>query len=544
MSENVQHLQEDVTYRAGKIPLHEYIELNAKEAPNQIAFYFYGKSFTWQGLNDYISRLANFFTKMNIQKGDRIALYLQNSPQYVIGYYAIQRIGAIVVPLNPQLKALELAYLFQEGEINSVMTSQDLYPRIEEIKDEAEISLTVLTNYSDFLPEEPALHFPEAFLFEKEHYAQTYDFMEILLHTEPIETFAAIQMAEDTALLVFTSGTTGRPKGAMLTHENTLYKTASVAQANQFTNGDRLLSVAPFSHIAGMLIGVNIAVYSLLESHILIAFDPNTVADAIETYQITTWYSIAIMNAAVLMLPNINERNLSSLKVNMATSFGVAVTEDLAVKWSKVTDGCKLFEAAYGLSESHTGDTFMPQHKIKYGSCGVPVYGTEIKIVDESGETVETGEQGEILITGPGVFKGYFRRKEETEEVLQEGWLHTGDIGKLDEDGYLYYLGRTKELIKSAGYSVFPEDVEAFLHQHEAIRQSVVIGVPDPTYGESVKAFVVLQEEYKNKIKEIDIIAWAKENMAAYKYPRFVEFIEQLPTTSTGKVLRRLLKDK
>lgn len=205
--------------------------------------------------------------------------------------------------------------------------------------------------------------------------------------------------------------------------------------------------------------------------------------------------------------------------------------------------GLPLFEASYGLSETHTCDTFMPMDKIKYGSCGIPTYETEIRMVDPvTGEDLPTGKQGEIVIKNPGVFKGYFNNPEATTKTLHNGWVFTGDIGKFDEDGFLYFLGRSKEMIKSSGYSVFPEDVEALMSRHAAVLQVAVIGVPDEVRGESVKAFVVLKPEYKGKITELEMMKWAKENMAAYKYPRFIEFIDQLPVTSSGKVLRRLLK--
>jgi long-chain acyl-CoA synthetase len=266
--------------------------------------------------------------------------------------------------------------------------------------------------------------------------------------------------------------------------------------------------------------------------------------EAIEKYQITNWYSIAPMNVAILNLPGIEKRDLTSLKRNSSTSFGIPVTEQLANQWKELTKGCIMHEASYGLSETHTCDTFMPLNQIKWGSCGIPTFDTELKILEfETGKPVDPGEKGEIVIKNPGVFKGYLNRPDATAETLRDGWVHTGDIGSLDEDGYLYFHGRIKEMIKSSGYSVFPEDVEALLNEHPGIQQSAVIGVPDPIRGESVKAFIVLKPQYAGKISENEMILWASEKMAAYKYPRFVEFLDALPATSSGKVLRRLLKE-
>lgn len=219
------------------------------------------------------------------------------------------------------------------------------------------------------------------------------------------------------------------------------------------------------------------------------------------------------------------------------------VDEKLANAWKKLTEGCLLCEAAYGLSETHTSDTFMPIDQIKHGSCGIATFDTELRVIDLlTGEDLPPGEQGEIVIKSPGVFKAYYKRPDATEETLKDGWVHTGDIGVIDEDGYLYFKGRTKEMIKSSGFSVFPEDVEAIMSEHEAVAQIAVIGVPDEIRGENVKAFIVLKESHKDQITSDEMIVWAKERMAAYKYPREIVFMDALPATSSGKILRRLLK--
>lgn len=299
----------------------------------------------------------------------------------------------------------------------------------------------------------------------------------------------------------------------------------------------------PLCHIAGMVMGVNIPVYSGTPCVLLTKFEPEPVITSIEKYEISFWYSVAPMNAGLLQYPGLKERKLNTLRRNLATSFGMPVTEELADKWKDVTGGCQMYEAAYGLSETHTCDTFMPADNIKFGSCGIPVFDTEMRIVNlETGEDQPVGEQGEIVIKNPGVFKGYWNRPEATRETLRNGWVHTGDIGYFSEDGYLFFSGRVKEMIKCSGYSVFPEDVEEMLMEHPAIAQVAVVGVPDSVRGESVKAFVILNPSVE-KVSEEEIIKWSKEKMAAYKYPRYVEFRERLPATSSGKVLRRLLKE-
>src|SRR5690625_1395607 len=345
--------------------------------------------------------------------------------------------------------------------------------------------------------------------------------------------------------MVFTSGTTGRPKAAMLTYGNALFKTAANVQGYQIEQNDRTLAVAPLCHIAGMVMGVNNTVYSGSPSVLLTRFEPEAAIKDIEIYKINKMYTVAPMNLAILNHPGVEKRNLKSLRLNFSTSFGVPVDEKLRERCKQLTDGWLLFEVSYGLSETHTCDTFMPIDQIKYGSCGIATYDTAFRIVNmETGEDLPPGKQGEIAVKNPGVFKGYLNRPDATKATLRDGWVFTGDIGMLDEDGYLYFNGRVKEMIKSSGYSVFPEDVEALMSDHQAILQGAAIGIPDKKREESVKAYIVLKPEYKGKITEEEIVAWSKVKMAAYKYPREVEFIEKLPATTSGKVLRRLLKGK
>ncbi|WP_251553662.1 AMP-binding protein [Neobacillus muris] len=534
----------NLSYRLGEKPLHEYLKQNAMNTPEKTAFSFYGTDLSWKELDESVSKFSHFLAVNGVKKGDCIALFLQNCPQYIIAHYGIQRVGGIVVPLNPMYKETELEYLMNEVNAKVLVAGQELYPRIAAVRSKTpSLELIVTTNYADYLPDEPKWPLPGELTLDKHHIHDSYDFLQIMDENDPYPPNVELDLWNDIGLMVFTSGTTGRPKAAMLPYGSALFKTAATVQANQLDPNGRILSIAPLCHIAGMVMGVNIPIYSGVECVLLTRFDPKTTVEAIEKYEIATWYSIAPMNAAILSIPGIENRNLSSLKRNLATSFGVQVTEQLANDWKEATKGCILHEASYGLSETHTCDTFMPINQIKYGSCGIPVYQTDLQIIDpETGEPADPGQKGEILIKNPGVFKGYLNRPEATAETLRDGWVHTGDIGSVDEDGYLFFHGRLKEMMKVSGFSVFPEDVEAMLNEHPGILQSAVIGVPDETKGESIKAFVVLKPEYVGKVSEKELIAWAREKMAVYKAPRFVEFIRQLPATSSGKVLRRLLK--
>ena len=524
-------------YQDGERPLHEYLSIQAERKPNEIAIHYYGYQLTWKKWNEHSNQLANYLERIGVKKGDHIALFMQNCPQYLIAHYAIQKLGAVVVPLNPMYKTSELTYLIKEVDMKGIICGIELLPMLEKI--EESLSFIVTVSYTSLLSPEQCKSVPSE--IESPIYSSRFTTLESLYDTEEVSFQPAPVKLDDVCLMVFTSGTTGRPKAAMLTYENALFKTASTVTCNQIKQDDKLLAIAPLCHIAGMVMGVNLPVYSGNETVLLSRFDAETVVSAIEDHRISMWYSIAPMNGAILQMPGLNERDLSSLRLNLATSFGVQVTRNLADQWKKATNGCLLYEASYGLSETHTCDTFMPPEHVKFGSCGIPIHETNLKIVNTNSEEVGPLKEGEIVIKSPGVFKGYYNRPDETAASLKNGWVYTGDIGYLDEEGYLYFRGRLKEMVKSSGYSVFPEDVEALMNEHPAIKQTAVIGIPDQQKGEIIKAVVVLQPNHSNTTIE-ELMEWSRDHMAAYKAPKIIEIRESLPATSSGKVLRRLLK--
>src|SRR5699024_6166579 len=320
--------------------------------------------------------------------GSRVALFMQNCPQYVIGHYAIQMLGAVVIPLNPMYKESELEYFVNEAEIEVIITGQELYEQLKDIREElSSLSLVITTNYADFLPENSILPLPEELKMIKQRFPDTLDMTDGISQCGPVHATENVDLWNDVSLMVFTSGTTGRPKAAMLTFGNALFKTAAGAQGYKMESQDVTLASAPLCHIAGMLMGLNIPVYSGHECVLLTRFEPETAIQAIERHKVNKIYTIAPMNAAILHHPDIEDRDLSSLEINMATSFGMAVDQKMAGSWEKLTDGCLLFEASYGLSETHTLDTMMPIDGVKHGTCGIATFETEIRIVD-----LDTGE--------------------------------------------------------------------------------------------------------------------------------------------------------
>lgn len=521
-------------------PIHSYIEQHAKLDAAKTAINFYGQEISYGELWDSINRLANFLSEQGVEKGDTVGLYLQNCPQYIIAFFATQKIGAIAGPCNPMFKEWELKYQLVDLNAKVLITSPDQFEIFEKIQDETNVEIKVLTSYNDYLPSQPYPEFPEK-IVEKQ-FENTYQLTELLQDEKyNYEQTVDVNMREDVGLIIYTSGTTGSPKGAMLTFKNSEFQAACVASHFGFTKEDAFLSVMPIFHIAGKLVGVLSALIVGATVVLLTRFDAKGMLQAIDRYKTTVLYTTTPMNLQMMKVKEIDQIDFSNLKINIVTSFGVQISQEISNDWKKITDK-PLMEFAYGMSETHTGNTMTPPNGIRYGSVGKPTYDTVIKIVnvDDYKEEMPVGEQGMILVKGPSVFKGYLGKKEETEASFYQDYFITGDIGKYDEDGYLYFLGRVKEMIKCSGYSVYPEEVEKLLAQHDKINQIAVIGVPDQVRGESVKAFVVLEKG--ESATEQELIDWAKERISAYKYPREIEFIDELPKTSSGKILRRLLK--
>ncbi|WP_429893872.1 AMP-binding protein [Geobacillus thermoleovorans] len=537
-------LPKKLHYVLGEQPLYHYLRHRGEREENEPAYIFYNKVVTWGTLLDHVRRFARYLQEKGVRKGSYVALYMQNCPQYIIAHFAIQQLGGVVVPLNPMYRESELAYFFAEVPLVGIIAGEEGLSRIQQAEQQtAPLSFIVTCHYGDYADPAGGIPLCAELVQPKEAMSAADDFAAIIAAYPPLDETASIDLWNDVGLIIFTSGTTGRPKGAMLTYGNALFKTAASAQANRLTEkAEVLMAHSPLCHIAGMVMGLNTPVYTGHPCVLFTRFDPMATIKAIETYKVTAWYSIAPMNAAILQVLSTTSADLSSLKRNLATSFGLPVTKDLAERWAEATGGCLLYEAAYGLSETHTCDTLMPDDRVKFGSCGIPTYETDIRIIDpETKRELGPGQSGEIVVKNPGVFQGYFRRDDATSETLKDGWVYTGDIGYVDEDGYLYFQGRLKEMIKVSGYSVFPEDVEALLNEHPAVKQCAVIGVPDPMKGEVPKAFVVLHDSYKGRVAPSDLIEWAKTHMAAFKYPRYIEFIDELPATPSGKVLRKLL---
>ncbi|WDP88450.1 MAG: AMP-binding protein [Desulfobacter sp.] len=537
-------LPRKIEFTRGEIPLHDYLRFQAKKTPNKPAIIFYGRTLTYEELNTASERFAAYLLSKGVKKGDRVGIFLLNCPQYVIAHFGIQKIGAVVCPCSPLFKELELEYELKDAGIE-ILVALDLFmPVVKNVLGKTALKTVICTNLNDYLPESPALPLADPMKIPQSKVPGTQDFMEIVEKEAAALPDISIDMKEDIGLFQYTGGTTGLPKGCMLSFHAALFKTASTVAIADITADSVCLVTMPIFHIAGMLAGMNSCIYAGATQVLLSIFDVNTAARAISAYKADFWYSAVPMNVGIMKDPEARSFDLSSLKLCLTSSFGIQLTKEISNQWYDHTKGGLLVEGAYGLSETHTADTFVPKNNIKYDTCGIPGPDAEFKILDldGSGKEMDIGEPGEIVLKNPGVFKGYWNKPGETAATLIDGWVHTGDIGRFDDDGYLYLLGRVKEMIKVSGFSVYPEEVEMMINTHEAVVQSAVIGVPDPAKGEVVKAYVIKAKG--SDLDEAGLIAWARAHMSSYKCPRYVEFRTSLPTLPTGKLLRRQLKGK
>lgn len=527
-------------------PLHEFVRAHARTHGDEPAVLWYGATMTWGELDRASDAFGARLQACGVGKGDPVVLFLGNCPQYMVAHYGIQKIGAIVCPASPLFKAHELGY--QVGDLGArvIVAAAELMPVVEPVRADSALEHVFVVHYADLLPAEPTFELPAELVAAR---AATRlvapgseDFL-AAMRTDARPAPVEVTM-DDVSLMTYTSGTTGLPKGAMLTCRNAYYKTVVTALTAEIGAGDVALSIAPLYHIAGMLMGVDVPILVRAAQVLLYRFDPLASLQAIDRCRVTHWYSIAPMNVACMQVPDAERFDLTSLRRNPTTSFGITFTEPLAQQWQAFTKGpCISCEAAYGLSETHTMDTGMPFDAIRWGTHGRPMPGVTIRIVDpDTGAERPTGEPGEITLRSPGNFKGYWKNPEATARTLRDGWVWTGDMGRIDAEGYLTFMGRFKEMIKVSGYSVFPEEVEAILIRHPAVAQAAVIPEPDPEKGEVVKAFIVRKPEAA--LEAAELVAWAHEQMATYKVPRTVRFIDALPVTGSGKVLRRLLRDR
>lgn len=516
-------------------PLYQVLQIATGRFGERPATAFFGAHLTFRELKSQVDRLATALARLGIGKGDRVGIMLPNSPQYLISFFAIVRLGAIVTNINPIYTLREVDLVAQDSGLRAVITLDQLAPLVLAVKPNSAIEHVIATSVQEYTAQpEGAPPAPDGTLSFTELIASVDDAK--LPHVE-------IDPENDIAVLQYTGGTTGVPKGAMLTHYN-LY--ANSLQSGIWGEGmtekghERYLMVIPYFHIYGQTVGMLIGAWNGAMQIMIPKFDVNLLLDAIKRYEPTFFPAVPTLYISLLNHPDARTSGLD--RIRRFNSGSAPLPIDVLEKFETLTGGM-LYEG-YGLTEAspvtHSTPTLA---KRKPGSIGLPIIGTECKIVDlEAGRTeVAVGEEGELCIRGAQVMKGYWNKPAETANALRDGWLYTGDVARMDEDGYFYIVQRKKDMIIVSGFNVYPNEVEDVIFTHPAVVEAAVIGVPDAYRGEAVKAFVVLKPGMSLTVDEI--VEFCRERMAKYKVPSEVVFVAALPKSAVGKVLRRELRE-
>ncbi|MEA2393027.1 MAG: long-chain acyl-CoA synthetase [Solirubrobacteraceae bacterium] len=509
--------------------------------PDRPALIYFDREISFRELDEITDALASGLQAHGFKPGDRLAVYLQNVPQFAMGMVAAWKAGGILVTVNPMLRQKELTTLLADSGAVALLTLESLWSQVgREVVPNVDVKTVITTSELDFVDGTPALLSSSS----RQRDDDTLDLVE-LVEAHRGRTPSSSQLGpDDIAFLVYTSGTTGPPKGAMNSHGNVVFNAQAYRDWIGLDDSDVVLGVAPLFHITG-LVG-HIAVGLLVGMPLVLSyrFDADDALELIERHRVTFTVGSITVFIALMNAPTAGDRDVSSLA--KVVSGGAPIAPPTVEAFEKRMGA--YIHNIYGLTE-----TTSPSHCVPIGkrapvdagsgalSVGVPIFNTVVRLVDDDGNEVAPGEVGEIVTSGPQVVSGYWNKPEETEHAFPGGALHTGDVGVMDADGWFYIVDRKKDMINAAGYKVWPREVEDGLYAHEAVREAAVVGVPDEYRGETVKAFVSLNPGAS--VDEATLIAFCKERMAAYKYPREIVFLDELPKTASGKILRRELRD-
>jgi fatty-acyl-CoA synthase len=516
------------------------LEASARRYPGKAALHYYGTAVTYAELLRSAEALAGFLQqRCSVQRGDRVLLYAENCPQFVIGYYAVLRADAVVVPINPMNKRDELAYYIADADARVIVSTQDLYGEIEPHLGKG-LGHCVLGTYADYLREATDLNVPES--VRAPRIAAANWGAALAAGHAPAPHAAG---PDDLAVLPYTSGTTGHPKGAMLSHSNLLATSTGACVWYHGSSEAVVLGVLPLFHLTGMQANMNTPIQLGATSVLMTRWDREVAAELIQRCRVTSVTGITTMIVDFLANPALGKYDLSSL-VRVGGG-GAAMPEAVAAKLQDRIG--LLFIEGYGLTETAAPSHTNPPHRPKRQCAGIPYFDTDSRVIDPvTLQELGPNEVGEIITHGPQVFQGYWKQPKATADAFIEHdgkkFFRTGDLGYYDEEGYFFITDRLKRMINASGFKVWPAEVEAMLYAHPDIQEACVIGTRDAHRGETVKAVVVLKPAARGKVRPEDISNWAKQHMAAYKYPRVVEFVEQLPKTGTGKILWRKLQEE
>ena len=520
------------------------LEVSATRYPDRTLTVFYDSRLTYAQFRHETEVLAGFLQqRCGVRKGDRVLLDMQNSPQVMIAFYAILRADAVVVPVSPMNVTDELEHYVADSGARVALVAQEVYPQFRPLLGHG-LDHAVVAAYSDYLTEPTSLSIPEAIRAPREGITDP----GVSAWRDALAagcTPAPAQAAsDDLCAILYTSGTTGKPKGCMHTHSTMMCTAVGGALWEGMRPGSVVLGTAPMFHVTGMQHTLNAGIYSAGTVVLLPRWNPAAAAYMIERYRVTHWANVPTMVVDLLAHPDTAQRDLSSLQ-NIFGG-GASMPEPVAQKLYELT-GVRYMEA-YGMTESMSQTHMNPHGDLRKQCLGIPTFDTESMVVDpDTLQPLPPGETGEILSTGPQLFKGYWNNPSATATTLIEidgrTWLRTGDLGRMDEDGFFYIADRLKRMINAAGFKVWPAELEATLYRHPQIREVAIVSAPDTRRGETVKAYVVLREN-AGALTEEALIAWCREHMAAYKVPRSVAFIDALPRSGTGKIQWRTLQER
>jgi len=527
-----------------EITINDILTRTAEKYPKRTALLFMGKKISYSELDQLVNRCANALVDLGVKPGDRVALLMPNIPQIVIAYYGAWRMGAVPVPNNPLYTDRELEHQLNDSGSTVLITLDLLAPRMLALKPKTKLKTIITAHINDYLPFPKKQLFPrlkKGMYFPYEPAPDYVQFTDLLKKASP-EYSGTGPGLDDLAIIPYTGGTTGRSKGVVITHRSVTAVT-QITRAWYFDVQDtpeKELAIFPFFHMAGFTAVMNLCVLNGWTDILIPRPEPQAVMDMILKYKPTIIPAVPTIYVGLLELEEFKKHSYPYVLGFFSGAAPLALETITALKEAT---GAGIVEA-YGMTESTTIITMTPwRGTLKAGSVGTPICNTDLRIVDlETGtKDMPQGEEGEVIFKGPQMLQGYYNMPEETANSIRDGWFYTGDIGKFDEDGYLYIVDRKKDMIIAGGYNIYPRDIDEILFEHPKVVEACTVGVPDQYRGETVKAFIVVKPGETLTTEEMN--TYCREKLAAYKVPKLYEFVDDLPKSAVGKILRRKLRD-